>query len=289
MNQRNSGKRLSPALSKGPSVGDAPALGGTLAERYLERIDFKGLQRMRTARREVLAGDEAGWRDLRAEISASVDQVELSYSNQLPMALLARFPALSLEPGYQLVSVRTMTQWGGRARVWAVSERSSSMTWDWDEPAGQVRPRGGDDAFMRYLRAQPSAWGYFSAALFAREVDELGSSWHGVSWGDHTVLVDVEHRGSRDLPSDVAFAVLAGEQARSMTSPWQWATGESPPSAWSPLVQWQAQEEVVVTFYTFSRHVHEGLYRHTDRFAGQGLAARSTRETIATGGRGYIC
>jgi hypothetical protein len=130
-------------------------------------------------------------------------------------------------------------------------------------------PRGAMDTVMEGIEGDGSPWSYMCASLFAREAEEFGALWHGVSWETHYVV-------SPDFSDDAIITLDYIDL--------EW---KKKPSNFTPKVTY-VEESVVVTFYTFSGLGISGVYEHVDTYRKGTYVFESINEKIAEGGIGYI-
>ena len=190
--------------------------------------------------------------------------------------LLALFPALSLRPGYELRAYAYRDFWGGHSALLAGKQGAQ-----FPEPDDAEAPREGNtdrglsDSFMEAISADGSPRGYLEASIFAREAAELGAFWHGLSWGNETVLGG--DPWSR-LPRREPLAPLD-----------QWAWILDRPSSFEPSASQHGQRSWVVRFFSHDPVGLEMLHANVDLYpGGDDLHCARYRAPMAIGPAGVI-
>jgi hypothetical protein len=201
-----------------------------------------------------------------------------------PMKLLPVFTPLRIKEGYVLRAYQYCQGGNGNGIVWAMPANAEFP--DPEQcPKVKVRfleapkPPAALDDVMEVIQGDDSPWSYLVASLFQRELKEFGAMWHGTNWNTHRVLGenplkahDGEGRDIMDHPSG---------------KPEQWKWLERDPKQWNPQVRVE-KERVTVTFYTYSGHQKQTIYRHTDTFKRGSYRFQTERKEIAQGPGGFM-
>lgn len=202
-----------------------------------------------------------------------------------PAKLVEIFAPLRLRKGYVLRAYVFREEGNGNGVVWAMVE-------DTEFPAPKdcptlenhlLKARKPWDALddpMEAIEADGSAWSYLAASLLRRELREFGAMWHGCNWATHFLLDDDPWKGGapRDDPSPL-------ERPTSKADQWKWL--EPRPTQWGPQVRVE-NNQVTVTFYTYSGLEKQAIYRHTDTYRAGKYRAKVEQEKIAQGPDGYL-
>lgn len=203
------------------------------------------------------------------------------------MALLAGFPALSMQPGHVLVTFRFVQGGNGHGETWAVpADALEALEVGFPlvpsvDPLGHRTPEGGPAPgtcmprpepaegvrdFMTKVRGDGTPWRYVQASFFAREAEEIGARWHGAGWGWHRLL------GTRDTRKIEAAVALS----------WELDPSEPPPERYD--VRFTRTGAIVeVDFHTYDPLGQERIVRHRDCFASGGYAFTSASGVVALG------
>ena len=116
---------------------------------------------------------------------------------------------------------------------------------------------------------------YLLASMFAREILDLGASWHGTAWAYHRVLSDapwnMEWRNKELEPSPER----------------DWVFIESRPEIWAPVI-FQDGDEIKVRFHTYCALGEESIYEFTDTYRDGGYAFEWEIKRIAKGRMGFM-
>lgn len=207
-----------------------------------------------------------------------------SISTNDPNEIVKVFKPLQIRDQFELKSYQFRSGGNGNGIVWAMPVDA-----EFPEPEDCPRQEGvfleppkplaALDDVMEAIEGDGTPWSYMCASMLARELAEFGAMWHGCSWGTHTVLGANPWNPTKDKKrSDVA---------QWMTPVSEWAWSQRPPKAWSPSVT-EADDGVVVRFYTFSQLGQEGIYGHTDKYKAGSYRFESDRQEIATGPGGVV-
>jgi len=134
---------------------------------------------------------------------------------------------------------------------------------------------------MEAIDGDGSAWSYLSASLFAREAQELGAIWHGLSWSDEAILggdpwEEAPGKGARQTDHD---------RPSTPRSEWHWE--ERPPDEWRPQVR-AVEGGVEVTFVSYDPVGRESLGLRTDRYGATGYTFTELSRELGYGSGGLI-
>lgn len=215
--------------------------------------DLKQYVRLSRRAREVSANGPAGW----------------SPANTDPAALLRAFPALALDPRWELRAYQFRKERHGNGVVWAVPSGSPVLTAEAcptieGSRMGTPRPPGALDSPMLAIRGDGSPESYLQASLLFRELAEFGSLGQGVNWGYHAVV-------------DALPPARAGA--------WRWIKAR--PADWRPTVE-VLESGAAVVFYTTAARGQEAIFMHSDWFAPETYLPDARQTIIAAGGAGYL-
>ena len=133
---------------------------------------------------------------------------------------------------------------------------------------------------MEAIEGDGSAWSYLAASLLRRELREFGAMWHGGNWATHFLLDDDPWKNG--APSDDASPL---ERPTSKADQWKWLGPR--PTQWGPQVRMD-NDQVTVTFHTYSGLEKQAIYRHTDTYRAGKYRAKVEQEKIAEGPEGYL-
>ncbi len=202
-----------------------------------------------------------------------------------PGKLVEIFAPLRLRKGYVLRAYVFREDGNGSGVVWAMPENA-------DFPAPKdcpllenhllkaPKPWDALDDPMEAIEGDGSAWSYLAASLLRRELREFGAMWHGCNWGTHFLLDDDPWKGG--VPSEDASPL---ERPTSKADQWKWL--EPRPTQWGPQVRMD-NDQVTVTFHTYSGLEKQAIYRHTDTYRAGKYRAKVKQEKIAEGPEGYL-
>jgi hypothetical protein len=198
-----------------------------------------------------------------------------------PMKVVLAFKPLHVKKGYTLRAYQFREDLGTNAFVWAMPEKAI-----FPEPAkcrqavkrlgflyGPKPPQALENV-MEAIEGDGSAWSFLCASILQRELDEFGASWHGLSWSTHEVL----DRNPWKSGKAKRWAMLGKDT--------KWIALEPEPKEWQPQVQ-IGKDKVTVTFYTYSGHHRQTIYRHVDTYKPGTYYLQSERKEIAKGPWGY--
>jgi len=201
-----------------------------------------------------------------------------------PNAILSCVRHLQLRSGFKLASYQFHGGMGGNGATFVIPadrdlpdpadpavagmhplarrDRETDGLPDW------IRPDVGS-----FLEGDGSDLAYFEASMLVREIAELGAWWHGISWGEHRLLVADPFADGKRLSETPAEA-------------WQWHCRR--PGIWQPTVRRRDDGTIVVMFFTFTALGHEVVLRHRDTFEPGGYAFESESRVVAMGGQGFV-
>jgi hypothetical protein len=198
-----------------------------------------------------------------------------SKSKMDPMKVLDAFSALHIKRGFLLRAYQYVSGDNGNAAVWAMPENSVFPEPDECDTIDDTvlkcpRPPEAFEDIMEVIEGDRTDFSYISASLFAREISEFGSIWHGCSWNSHRILDDQS-----------APLYLISKEINDRRSL------EEMSDNWRPSVS-KRKGQIVVNFYTSKGLTPAGIVRHTDIFSIGSYTFKSTFETIVNCGGGYI-
>jgi hypothetical protein len=193
-----------------------------------------------------------------------------------PGQMVAAAPDLALKPGYALHGYLYRENRDMNGVVWALPAGQAlpapadcdedvvpDLSWaldrlDLEAPHPADAPLNTMDA----ITGEQTPLSYLAASLLGREFSEFGADYHGIYWGDFTLLED-SHLSETD---------------------WEWR--EDLPDAWQPQVEIY-DNEIVVTFYSTSAARRHIIARHVDTYAPGNYAFETDEAIVATGGKGF--
>jgi hypothetical protein len=193
-----------------------------------------------------------------------------------PNLLLDAFCCLALRDGWQLAAYEFFDGENGIGFVFGIPaghslpdpEERFDFHWSPEgkpvfDPVWQSLPERMQANIGCILEGDGSPLSYFQASIFVRELQEMGSLFHGCSWAAHEVLTSA---------------------AQIPLQKWDW--GEKRPRIWRPVVRnlgstWQ------VTFYSYSGLSREQIVFHMDTFAA-GYELETEETIVALGEGGYV-
>lgn len=192
-----------------------------------------------------------------------------------PMKVLGVFSSLKIMKGAVLRAYQYMSDGNGNGLVWAMPEGSHFPEPNEchklkDTAFERPCPPEAFDDIMMAIKGDYSEYSYISASLFAREISELGSYWHGCSWASHTIIDE--------------NSTLDGYSMKEIDG-WDWS--EEKPKDWRPSVE-RSENNVIVNFYTYVGLVPAGIVQNTDVFTNDSYCFTSESKMIAGSGGGYI-
>ncbi len=218
--------------------------------------------RAENARRLEIESVEEGW---------SRSQVD-------PGLLLETFPSLKLKSGYELGAYQFRLGGNGHGLVFAVPQ--GLVLPDPNDLISTKQmpyPDGAIEEVMKVIEGNGTPWSYFSASLFAREIDEFGAMWHGNNWTVHTIIDSLEAINGYGLSTKPGAIVEENE--------WEWV--DAKPLEWEPRVH-EVEGLVTVDFITYSALGHQCIYKHTDTYEQGKYSFKSVEKVIARGPVGYV-
>jgi len=194
-----------------------------------------------------------------------------------PNALLDAFPSLRMRNGFQMAGYQFYDGANASGFVFAIPEdqclpaphegfglelsaNGIATLSSKDEPTPEwIRPDIGS-----FLEGDGSPLSFFQAAIFIRELQEMGSFWHGCSWSTHEVITS---------------ATQIAKQK------WEWK--ETQPGDWRPVVCQISAGLWQVVFYSHTGLGREQIVIHKDTFT-EGYQFDPDEEVIALGEGGYV-
>jgi hypothetical protein len=224
----------------------------------------------------------------RSEIAATLADVPEGWSVAPydPSALLACFRRLRLREGVRLAAYHFRLGGHNNGVVFVVPtdrELPSPPRLDWETapgPGEPLRPDGvppwADRRLGLSLEGTKSPLSFFEASLLLREMTEIGATWRGRNWQNHTLLT--VH------PLDPPVGETA-ELDLGRASGWQWV--RPVPADWRPLVWLSEDAPPAVEFYTHSGLYQERIVQHRDTFR-EGYSFETAEEAVAHGGEGFL-
>jgi len=201
-----------------------------------------------------------------------------SYASYDPNLLFDAFPNLQLRDGFRLAAYQFYEGGNGNGFVFATPVNRSlpeppenGFDFDWSlegtpifHSAEKPLPDWVHSDIGSFLEGDGSPVSYFQASIFMRELQEMGSLWHGCSWSTHEVLTSV--------------AQIAKQK-------WKWQ--EKKPRDWRPAVGKNSADLWQVAFYSHTGLGQEQIISHKDTFTA-GYLFETNDEIIALGEGGYI-
>ncbi len=200
-----------------------------------------------------------------------------------PMGIIDLFPTLRIKEGYTLGCSPHGIFEGGVGNVWAVPvdyefpdieqwEKvdlydlphplpTNRCCWDGLTMEGDFKlpvPPGALDSVMEIIEGDGTPLSYLRASIFAREIAEFGSHWHGEIWKVHTVLGD-----DLDDLEPITNEYHDERGAMRIESFLKWY--EDKQILLAPVVI-QDDETITVRFYTYSMLCRESVYCYTDTY-----------------------
>ena len=201
-----------------------------------------------------------------------------SLAKQDPAETIRAFTGLYVKEGFTLHAYQFKSSMGANSLAFALPRHIPCPA-----PASGASPSAPAEALehvMDAISGDGSGRSYIEASIFLRELLEWGARWHGLSWRLHKVLGN-DTWTSPTEEEDGSQSELTLHKIRR----WRWL--EPTPENWAPRVSEQADSRIV-TFYTFSRHRAERIYRHVDRYKFGSYTPTSEKAVMATGGAGYF-
>ncbi len=202
-----------------------------------------------------------------------------------PGKLVQIFAPLQLRKGYVLRAYVFREEGNGNGVVWAMPN-DANFPAPKDCPTLEnhllkaPKPWDALDDPMEAIEGDGSAWSYLAASLLRRELREFGAMGHGGNWATHFLLdYDPWRNGA---PSDDASPL-----ERPTSKPDQWKRLGPQPTQWGPQVRMD-NDEVTVSFHTYSGLEKQAIYRHTDTYRPGKYRAKVGQEKIAEGPAGYL-
>jgi hypothetical protein len=142
------------------------------------------------------------------------------------------------------------------------------------KPDARKPPAALDDV-IEAIEGDGSPWSYLAASLLKRQLEELGSRWHGRRWTDHRVI-DRNLWKSPKVEEDVGIPLSD-----------DWKAFEPEPREWRPQVQIR-EDEVTVIFFTYCVRRREAIYKQTDRYKLGSYRSETDCRKIAEGRGGVV-
>lgn len=197
------------------------------------------------------------------------------------------FPALTLRPGYRLLTYLYRSGGNGNGSVVTFAEDSEPCRAAAAVPAGTpiVRVPGKEDGAgwpMEAIDGDGSPLAYLSASLLAREFREVGAMWHGIDWDVESVLAPTLawlQGGGRSSKHNRALLKVMAEL--------DWPSGMPPVEEFAPVVCITGKA-VRVDFYTYSELGGRHVTRWTDSYAAGSYVPSMVRERVASGPGGFV-
>jgi hypothetical protein len=201
-----------------------------------------------------------------------------------PMKLLPAFAPLRIKEGFVLRAYQFCEGGNGNGIVWAMPANAEFPD---PEKCPKVKDRFHEapkppaalDDVMEVVQGDDSPWSYLAASLLQRELKEFGAMWHGTNWNTHRVL------GENPLKADSGEGRVIVDRPSGKPEEWKWVERE--PRQWNPQVRTE-KDSVTVTFYTYSGHQKQTIYRHTDTFKRGSYRFKTERKEIAQGPGGFM-
>ena len=210
------------------------------------------------------------------------DLVGWNKSDADPMRLLAVFSALRIRPGFVLRAYQFCDGGNGNGRVLAMPTDAPFPEpvecFDFAEPPQPPFALGHP---MDAVDGDGTPWSFLSASILSREIDEFGAMWHGCDWSTHTIL------GADPWNFEPQAKVRHRRQPLAGSPVEQWEWKQPRPEAWEPTVD-QAEEAVIVKFFTMSGLGCETIYRWTDTYKPGSYRPETLEEDVANGPGGFV-
>jgi hypothetical protein len=194
-----------------------------------------------------------------------------------PNLLFDAFPNLRLRDGFQLAAYQFYEGGNGNGFVFAIPESRSlpdpqeGFSFDWSSVGTPVfrskeqpLPEWVNSDIGYFLEGDGSPLSYFQSSVFIRELQEMGSLWHGCSWSTHEVLTSVTQ--------------IAKQK-------WEWQ--EKKPRDWRPVVRQNSAGLQQVIFNSHTGLGQEQIVVHKDTFTA-GYKFDMDDKVIALGEGGYV-
>lgn len=202
-----------------------------------------------------------------------------------PAKLLDIYKPLHLRKGFVLRAYQYRSDVNGNGIVWALPD-----TADFPEPKdcptlanhllSAPKPADALDDVMEAVEGDGLAWSYLAASMLRREFSGFGAMGHGMSWGLHTVLGEDPWKAGP--PKENEFPI---DRPTGRADQFTWK--EPKPTDWNPQVHIE-DDQITVTFYTYSGYETQTIYRHTDTYRPGKYRPRVEEKPVAIGPPGFL-
>jgi hypothetical protein len=198
-----------------------------------------------------------------------------------PEHIVRGYSHLGIRTGYKLQAYQFRTGGGGNGIVWAIPDHFELSPPNNTNEFYEVPPRPpfALDDFMQSITGDQTPMSYLQAAIVLHELWEFGAEWHGVEWGEHTVLP----RGD-----DVAVDDDSDDEDESPLLAEHWIWEDTRPEKWEPRFFYSVSGHPTVVFFTECPIGYVNINRFTHTFSKDDYTQRVHRAVVATGGPGII-
>ncbi|MEM9005511.1 MAG: hypothetical protein AAGE59_18555 [Cyanobacteria bacterium P01_F01_bin.86] len=181
-----------------------------------------------------------------------------------PAAAVKKLPGLAIKSGVRLVTYLQRQPAGGQGITWAVPDVMST-TAQLElalEAAGSgslpPQPRGALSDLMESLEGDYTPASFMAASLLAREWRELGCMGANYRWYQHQLIAEIPFKQFK--------------------RPWQWP--KKPPQNLFPKVKVQADQSVLVEFFSCRIAPPIAIFRHLDKYPANSYCPMTQNQAI---------
>jgi hypothetical protein len=203
-------------------------------------------------------------------------------------------PALRLRAGIVLHTYARQDGLGGGGRTFAFPEGAVVPDPESCLVDGVPAPPGAIAELRSCIEGDGSAWWYLCASLCARELWEIGATWHAQHWTHHVLVMEEPPRCSdpklaalTTIPEGGPPRVVPGSPP---ADPPGWtlaAKSTGWPTDWRPEVIADG-DRIEVRMCLYSGHLFGKLFTLIDTYARDSCVFESREEWIAGGPPGFV-
>lgn len=190
-----------------------------------------------------------------------------------PNKIVESFSSLFVKKDIRLVVYLFSSMMGGNGFVYAVPKDEDALSLSECEIQKDLhfnppKPYSALSSFMEAIDGDKSPLSYLQAAILYNELCELGASWHGVSWGQTTIL--------------------PVEDPEQFNLDYKWELLEEEPEIINPHFYYDDNDNPIVVFYTINDIGTITLNEDKYIFNKENYTFRVQNRLIATAGPGII-
>jgi len=193
-----------------------------------------------------------------------------------PKKIVMGFSNIKVKSDYKLIGYRCIRGGNGNGVVWAIPKSIRSPKVDECEMLNEYflcppRPRESLQDFMLAVEGDKSPLSYLQAAILKHELGEYGAAWHGVNWGQDSILP-----WSKEKINNFG------------KNKYEWVMEEEEPEIIDPHFYFNNIGDPVVVFYTINNIATVTLNEYKHIFNKQNYTMNVERKILGTAGGGIL-